>query len=385
MGTDEPVTILYVDHGEGLGGAEHSLLLLMRYLNRARFRPVLASEGGVLASAARIRGVAVREMPIPQLRGHIAAVPRLWRSSCELAALARREHAGLLHSNTARASLGTALAAHCVGRPLLWHARDLYGPTRVGGRWYPWLMSRLADCVVANSEAVARTIPRPEVQVIYNGVELGRFDPTLSPRAARAQLGLPDTSMLIGTVGRMQPWKGHHLFLQMARQVGERLPDARFLIVGGRVFAADADYEQQMRRLAAELGIAERVIFAGQQNDVAPWFSSMDVFVHCSAAEPFGRVVVEAMAAARPVVAFADGGVPEIVVEGETGRLVTPGHVEQMAAAAIALSADRPLRAQMGQAGRRRAETAFSPTVHVRQIEALYDEILSGTRHAHCP
>jgi glycosyltransferase involved in cell wall biosynthesis len=371
------VTILYVDHGEGLGGAEHSLLLLMSRLDRGRFRPLLACDGMPLASAARTRGITACEIAIPQLRGHPAAVTRLWRSSRELARLARREDAAVLHSNTMRASLGTALAARGVGRPLVWHARDLYGPSRIGGRWYPWLMSRLADCVIANSAAVARTIPHSEVRVVYNAVEIERFDPSLPPRAARRRLGLPETEILIGTVGRMQPWKGHHLFLQMAHQVSERLPDAGFLIVGGRVFAADADYEQQLRRLAAELGIAERVVFAGQQADVAPWFAAMDIFVHCSSAEPFGRVVVEAMAAGRPVVAFADGGVPEIVVEGETGYLVPPGSVEHLAAAVTALTADPALRAQMGQAGRRRVETTFSPQVHVRQIEAIYDEILS--------
>lgn len=385
MGAEQPIAILYVDHGEGLGGAEHSLLLLMRHLDRRRFQPILACDGVALSSAASAQGVPVFDISMPRLRDRTTAIARMLRSSYELAALARREHAGVLHTNTMRASLGTALAAYSVGRPLVWHARDLYGRNRAGGRWYPWVMSRMAHCVIANSEAVARTIPHRDVRVVYNGVELDHFDPILSPPAARAQLGLPDTAVLIGTVGRMQPWKGHHLFLQMAHQVIAQVPDARFLIVGGRVFAADADYEQQLQRLATELGIAERVTFAGQQSDVAPWFAAMDIFVHCSTAEPFGRVVVEAMAAARPVVAFADGGVPEIVVQGETGRLVMPGNVEQMAAEVTALVGDHSLRTQMGQAGRRRAETTFSPEVHVRQIEALYDEILSRSNFARRP
>jgi glycosyltransferase involved in cell wall biosynthesis len=381
MGQSQPVTILYVDHGEGLGGAEHSLLILMRHLECRRFRAVLACEEGPLARAARSLALEVCETNFPRLRGHPLALLRLWQSGRALASLAHQRRAAILHSNTMRASFSTALAARSGGHPMIWHARDLYGPGHIGGRWYPWLMSRLAHTIIANSHAVARTIPRADVRVIHNGIEVERFHPQLAPRVARAQLGLPETSVLVGTVGRMQPWKGHHVFLQAAYHVAEKLPDVHFLIVGGRVFEADANYEQQLRHMAHKLGIAQRVHFAGHQAEVAPWLAAMDVFVHCSAAEPFGLVVVEAMAAARPVVAFADGGVPEIVLDGETGMLVSPGDVLHMAEAIVTLAVDQALAQRMGGAGRKRAEVVFSATRYVRQIEDLYDEILSGAAH----
>ncbi|MGC8879273.1 MAG: glycosyltransferase family 4 protein [Anaerolineae bacterium] len=377
MGASQPITILYTDHGEGLGGAENSLLILMRHLERDHFRPVLACEPGPLAQAARALGLEVCTTDFPRLRGHLLALPRLWRGGWALASLVRRHHAAILHSNTMRASFSTALASLLTSCPMIWHAHDLYGPGRIGGRWYPRLMSRLAHAVIANSHAVARTIPRPDVHVIHNGIEVEHFHPQLSPSAARAQLGLPETGVLIGTVGRMQPWKGHHVFLKVAHRVSALLPDARFLIVGGQVFAADADYAERLHRLAHELGIAQRVHFAGHQTDVAPWLAAMDVFVHCSEAEPFGLVVVEAMAAARPVVAFADGGVPEIVLDGETGILVMPGDVSHMAEAVAKLAVDRDLAQRVGRAGRERAETNFSATRYVRQIEELYEEILA--------
>ncbi|MCS7261174.1 MAG: glycosyltransferase family 4 protein, partial [Anaerolineae bacterium] len=193
-------------------------------------------------------------------------------------------------------------------------------------------------------------------------------------------LGMPEASVLIGTVGRVQPWKGHHIFLQVAQRVSQQLSGVRFVIVGGRVFAADADYEQRLRNLARELGIESYVFFAGHQADVAPWLAAMDIFVHCSAAEPFGLVLVEAMAAARPVVAFADGGVPEIVLDGETGILIAPGDVPHMAEAVAKLAVDRDLAQRMGTAGRKRAETVFSATRYVRQIEDVYEEILAQRR-----
>jgi glycosyltransferase involved in cell wall biosynthesis len=385
MNQREPVTVVFVDHGEGLGGAELFALEVMRALDRSRFRPVLACDSGPLETAARADDLETRVVSLRRMRHRMAAPVSLWQSTHQLWDVVRHERVRIVHSMSMRASFAAALAARLARQQFVWHAHDFFGAGHIGGRWYPRLMAGLAHAVIANSRAVALTIPRSDTRIIYSGIEVDRFEPTTTPAAARARLGLPETGLLIGTVGRMQPWKGHHLFLQMARQVSERLPGARFVIVGGRVFEADAGYEQELHRLASELGVAERVIFAGQQSDVAPWFAAMDIFVHCSTAEPFGRVVVEAMAAGRPVVAFADGGVPEIVVEGETGRLVAPGDVAQMAAAAVAVGSNSQLRAQLGHAGHQRSATMFSPGVHVRQIEALYDEILSGRPHADRP
>ncbi len=376
----KPLTVLFVDHGEGLGGAEYSLLQLLRRLDRSRFRPLLACDEGALAAAARAAAIETKTTPLPPMRGRAAGFVKLWRSGQRLAAMIEQEDVWLVHSNTMRASFVAALAARLTRRPLVWHARDLYGPGEIGGRWYPWLMSRLAQVVIANSNAVARTIPRPDVQVIYNGVELDRFEPDREPSVARAVLGLPDAEVLIGTVGRLQPWKQHHLFIEAACQIIAQIPQARFVIVGGRVFQADAAYQDQLRAQAARAGLVDRLDFAGQQSDIAAWLAAMDIFVHCSRAEPFGRVVVEAMAAGRPVVAFSDGGVPEIVVDGQTGRLVTPSDVEALAEAIIDLVRKRDLARQMGQAGRARTAALFSAESHVRQVENVYLRLYEPSR-----
>lgn len=376
MGNAIPLTVLFVDHGEGLGGAEHSLLLLMRHLDRSRFRPVLACADGPLAQAAREASIDTMVTPIPRLRGNPTALLDLWRSARRLAELVRREDARVIHGNTMRASLPATLAAQLTRRPLVWHARDLFGPATIGGVWYPRLMGWLARVVIANSRAVARTIPRRDVRVIYNGVELDRFQPDRDPASARAALGLAATDVLIGMVGRMQPWKGHHLFLEAARRVSEQMPGARFVIVGGRVFLADAGYEDRLREQVNAIGLGDRVHFAGHQSNLAEWLAAMDAFAHCAQDEPFGRVIVEAMAAARPVVAFAGGGVPEIVIDGETGRLVAPGDANAMADAMLDVARLPALAAQMGQAGRRRAEAHFSIDAHARHIEAVYANIV---------
>lgn len=373
----QPLTILFTDHGEGLGGAEYSLLDLLPALDPARWHAVLACAAGPLATAAQARGITVHTMPFPRLRGALTAPVILARTAWHLAGIARRVHARALHSNTFRASLATALAARLTGRPFVWHTRDIYGPGEPGGTWYPALLSRLAHVCLANSHAAARSIPRPDVQVIHNGINLAGFQPNPTPAAARAALGLPATPLLIGTVGRMQPWKGHHHFVSAAAQVAANLPQVHFVVVGGQVFAADADYANQIHAQVAALGLTERVHLVGQQANVPAWLAACDVFAHCARAEPFGRVVVEAMAAARPVVAFADGGVPEIVVSGQTGQLVPPGDVTALAQVMSMLAQDANLRQAWGLAGRARAEAHFSLSAHVRHIEAVYASLLA--------
>jgi glycosyltransferase involved in cell wall biosynthesis len=372
-----PTPILYVDHAEGLGGAEHSLLLLMRYLWVERYRPLLACNPGPLAEAARAQGVAVYPLALDKLRGHPAAPWRLLQGGAALARLIRRENVALVHSNVMRASFYAALAAWLTSRPLVWHVRDIHGPAVPGGTWYPWLMCRLATQAVAISQAVADALPCGAA-VVYNAVELDHFDPQADGAALRHHWNVPPEVALVGTVGRMQPWKGHHLFLQAAAQVREQHPDAWFVIVGGRVFAAAADYPARLERLAHELGLAGRVIFAGQRDDVPDCLAAMDVFVHCARAEPFGRVAAEAMAAGKPVVAFADGGVPELV--GERGGVLVPaGDVAALAGAVSGLLADPVRRRLLGRQARQRAEVLFAAEQMARWIEEIYDRLLDKT------
>jgi glycosyltransferase involved in cell wall biosynthesis len=374
-----PIPILYVDHAEGLGGAEHSLLLLMRHLAAERYRPLLACNPGPLAAAAQAQGVAVHALGLDRLRGHLDAPWRLLRGGAELSRLIRRENVALVHSNVMRASFYAALASRLAGRPLVWHVRDIHGPAAPGGSWYPRLMCCLAAQTVAISRAVADALPCGST-VVYNAVELGRFDPQADGAALRRHWKVPPEAALVGTVGRMQPWKGHHLFLQAAAQVRDRHPAARFVIVGGRVFAADADYPARLEQMAQELGLDGRVIFAGQRDDVPDCLAAMDVFVHCARAEPFGRVVAEAMAAGRPVVAFADGGVPELV--GEVGGVLVPaGDVAALAGALCGLLSDAGRRQLLGQQARRRAEELFAARQMARQVEEIYDRLLDGRRH----
>jgi glycosyltransferase involved in cell wall biosynthesis len=364
--------VLFVDSAEAIGGAEVSLLLLMRHLDRRRFCPVLVCNEGPLAEAARRQRLDIRVVAMPKLRGRPTAPRVLAQAVMELRRIIREERIEIVHCNVMRASFYAALAARMTGRRLIWHARDIHR-----ARWYPRLMCHLATRTIAVSKAVAARVPCPQrTAIVYNGLDPAPFAEA-NGQAFRAEIGVGPNQPLIGIVGRIWPWKGQRLFLETAARIGRSHPAARFCVVGDVLFPADRDYLAELKAYARRLGISDRVVFTGHRHDVATVMAGFDLLVHTSQGEPFGRVLIEAMAARRPVVAFADGGVPEIVVDGQTGVLTPPGDVSALVEAIEQLLGDGNRRAAMGQAGRDRVAELFTAEGMTRATEAVYDSLVT--------
>lgn len=368
-----PRTVLLVDHAEAMGGAERSLLLLLSHLDRTRYTPLLACTPSPLAVEARALGIRTLVVDMPKIRRQADAPLMLLRGALALARVIRRERAVLVHSNVMRASFYAALAARLAGRPLVWHVRDIHGEG-----WYLRLMCRLSARAIAISRAVAAPIPcASRTSIVYNGLDLAGFE-SADGKRFRAELGLSPEQPLVGIVGRLVPWKGQRDFLDAAARVLQRHPEARFAVVGDALFSSEHDEAAELRRYAEGLGIVGSVRFTGHRDDVADVMAGLDLLVHCSVAEPFGRVLIEGMATRRPVVAYADGGVPEIVADGVTGLLTPPSDTQALANAIDALLDDPVRRATMGEAGRQRVAQRFTAEAIARQVEALYDDILKN-------
>jgi glycosyltransferase involved in cell wall biosynthesis len=304
---------------------------------------------------------------MPRLQRRPDAPLRLARGVLALRRLAGEVEAALVHANVLRAAIYALPAARLAGLPLVWHVRDIH-PRGPAAR----LLCRGADAVIAISEAVAGALPcSSRAQVIYNPIDEAEARPR-----TRVELGLPAEGLLVAHVGRLRPWKGQRAFLAAAARL--RHPDARFVVIGGRILDDDEQgYADELVALASSLGLAGRVTFTGQRDDLADVWPHLSILAHTATAEPFGRVVAEALRAGVPVVAFADGGVPEIVDDGETGRLVAAGDVDALAQAIDELLASPTVRARMGRLGQQRAEKRFAPAWHARAVERVYDS-LSG-------
>ncbi len=364
-----PGPVLVVsNHGEIVGGGEVSLLGLLKGLDRARWHPtVVVPEEGAVAAACRALDLPTRVVPLPTLR---RPRPAILRSLGALRRLARETGARLLHANGSRAMAYAGLAGRLERRPVIWHLRILEPDPRLD-----WLLVRLATRVVATSEAVRGRLARwpaahRQCVVVPNGLDLQAFVPLKDADAVRESLGLPAGARVIGTVGRLVPFKGHRHLLEAFARLRAREPDVHLVVVG------DGPERAALERQARELGVAPAVRFTGHREDVPDLLAALDVFVLPSLAEHFGRVLLEAMAMERPVVATAAGGVPEVVEAGVTGLLVPPANAAALADAVLTLLADPAHGRALGRAGRRRVEARFDLRHHAAAVEAVYAAVL---------
>jgi glycosyltransferase involved in cell wall biosynthesis len=201
---------------------------------------------------------------------------------------------------------------------------------------------------------------RAELRTIYPPVDLERLHRLEATPVTRELLGLPPGKVIVGIVARLQRWKGVHVFLEAARELVAETPELFFLIVGG-LHPLEPDYPVSLQRQSRELGLENHVRFAGYQSDAAPWMAAMDVVVSASFGEPFGMVIIEAMALGKPVVATRLDGPTEIITDGVDGLLVAPGNVQELVQSLRRLIYQPQLRVALGQAGRVRAESYAVP------------------------
>jgi glycosyltransferase involved in cell wall biosynthesis len=285
-------------------------------------------------------------------------------------------------ANTVRGAVYAATAATLSRTPFVWHMRDFWlseaRPSHPQlDTWGKRLLAGAASVVVCNSAAVAERLPRSAgARIVYNGVDINHFQPAQLGDQFRRAHGLSKRAPLIGMVGRLRPWKGQIRFLDVAGRVHDRARQCRFVVVGGDPFDVDDDYATSIVRRTKELGLEEVVTFSGHLGDVRPALEAMDLFVHPGEPEPFGLVNIEAMAMGRPVVAFAQGALPEIVIDGVNGMLVPPNDVDAMAQCILQLLPDVASRSRMGRAARRHVVDSFSIERVVAEYDALLREVM---------
>jgi glycosyltransferase involved in cell wall biosynthesis len=373
----QPIRILLVDHADFLGGAERSALELLKSVDPVRYQITIACAPGGMMDVARAAGAPTVTLDLPQLRGTrnvLTAPGRFAAGVSGLVRLIRNQRIQIVHSNTMRAAIYASNAARLAGTKFLWHVRDLHR-----SRTFVWSMALAAHAIIANSRAVARTIPsfaRQKTTVVYNGISLSDFDRASADGLAfRAELGVAASDVLVGTIGWLAPWKGHRAFMAAAAGIATQCARARFVIVGAASDSRYHTYEQELHALGERL-LGSKLIWAGERNPMPPVLAGFDLMLHCAEREPFGRVLIEAMAMQVPVIAFGGAGPGEIIAHGETGVLVPTGDTGSMAAAAVRLLGDPAARAAMGQAARERAKALFDSATIAWQFEHVYDSLV---------
>lgn len=207
-------------------------------------------------------------------------------------------------------------------------------------------------------------IPSRKVYTVVNGINLERFGRC---RPDRASLGLNENDLIVGIIARLSQVKDHPMLLRAFRMVAEKLPQARLLIIG------DGPIRQQLEQLAGEFGLGKMVRFLGTRSDIPELLSCMDIVVLSSKEEGLPLSILEAMAAAKPVVATDVGGVSTVVRPGETGLLVPAGDNEAMASALLSLLETPEKASQMGRNGRRLIEQNYDLEKTLSEYISLYE------------
>jgi glycosyltransferase involved in cell wall biosynthesis len=370
-----PRNVLYVANSWKIGGGNRSLIDLISRLDRSRYQPRLVSPAeGPLTEWARTSAIPYHVVDGDDWGGRLGLLGR----ACRLLALVLRERIDVVHAMAPTCYRAAGLAGRIAGAVRVCHLG--YPPER--GE-LAWSFRSGPDAVIGCYEQqatdaapeVARLAPRCRVIGISNGIDIARFAPR-GPAATelRAALGIGGGPLVL-IVGHLSEVKGHPTFLRAAKTVLDRVPQCRFAALGGETITAG--YGAELQRLAAELGLADRMHFLGFRNDVPAVLQAADIVALPSQAEGLPLAVLEAMACARPVVATPVGGVPDAVVEGVTGHLVPPDDVARLAEAIVGLLQNPVRAARMGAEGRRRAETYFSLDRFVSGVERLYDELLT--------
>jgi glycosyltransferase involved in cell wall biosynthesis len=396
MNTPKPANILFVHNNNDLYGAEVALLAMLSRLDRSRFRPlvVLPSDTRhINRLSVELEKIDVEYMFIElgilrrryltglKICGHVF---RLLHGIISLSLLIRNRKIDIVHSNTL-AVVDGACAAFITRRPHIWHVHELLVDPSWLRRAMHFVVPRLSTKVVANSEAVRIHLLADapscadRVQVILNGIDLAPFELASGASRVRQEWGVGADELLVGMIGKVTRWKGQLVLAKAAQRVIASQPSVKFAAVGG-VFDNESHFMELFQSEVNRLGIGLRFIINGFRRDVPDILGAFDIFVLPSTwPEPFGLVVVEAMAAGKPVIATAQGGPLEIVVHGETGFLIPAGDECALAESILRLLAAPELIARFGEAGRRRASELFSVSRYVLEFENLYQSLLRAS------
>jgi glycosyltransferase involved in cell wall biosynthesis len=348
----QPIRVMRVITRMNIGGPAQHVVLLTAGLNGGEFQSLLVTGAvrdneGDMSDLAE--SVGIRPLVLPPLRREVHALCDV-QALLSLRRLMSRAKPHIVHTHTAKAGFLGRLAARLSGVPTVLHTfhghvfRGYFGPVQTSVYVaMERLAARLSDVILAPSERVRedlihfRIAPPEKIRVLPLGLQLENLAEARACRGSlRRQLGCGPDEKLVGIVGRLVPIKRHELFLAAARQVADTLPDTRFVIVG------DGERRSRLEILAGGLDLGDRVCFTGWRRDLPVVYADLDVLVMASSSEGTPVSVIEALAAGVPVVSTSVGGVPDLLRDGEFGRLVPADEPGLLAAAIIDTLKNKP-------------------------------------------
>lgn len=359
--------ILHVETGRHLYGGPQQVLYLLKALAGLGHESILVCPpGSGIDQAARMAGIRVQNL---FCAGDLD-LPFAYRLTRYL----RELQPDLVHCHSRRgADMLGGMAAGFADIPAVVSRRVDNAELRLVAalRYRPFAR------IIAISETIARVLREhgvdgDRIEVIRSAVDTEQLAQTADCSKVRAEFALPDDACVIAAVGQLIPRKGHRYLLQAVAGLRDRYPQLRLVVFG------EGYLNTQLRAQAASLGLGDVVQFAGFRDDLDDFMGCIDILAHPALAEGLGVATLKAAAAAVPVVGFAAGGLPEAVVDGETGTLVPPEDADALGQALAALIDDPDRRRRMGANGQHRMQKEFSVATMAHKHVNLYETVLNG-------
>jgi len=377
------------------GGSAENTLLTALGINKKKYEVILVKgptyesrmsnkEHATISAdlkEARLKGVRIVNLPF--LLRRINPVYDLL-ALFSLYVFLIKENPTIVHSHTSKAGLLGRLAAKLAGVPIIVHTPHghvffgYFGPLKTKiFILLEKLASRITDKIatLSNREKedyiLFKIAEEDKLSVICSGIGLNKFKESLlsEKQNLKKELGIPQNSLIVGTAGRLVPVKGPEFLIKAAKYIISKYPDTYF------IFTGDGPLENALNRKAREMGISENIIFLGWRDDVAKIISIYDIFVLPSLNEGMGRVLAEAMALGKPIVASNTGGIPDLVIHGKNGFLVPPKNPKELAKYIQVLIEDKDKREKMSLKGKEMSLN-FSAEIMIEKIASLYKELL---------
>ena len=367
--------VLYLVNEFADGSSNNLILTLIKGMDHEQFEfhvAGLKASGGSMEARFRDAGATVENFGMAQGRLGLGLVRQIARTIDAQAI-------DILHTHVMRPDILGGIAARLSHRrPAVFSTKHNMAYVRGQTAWRVrnlvyWPAMRASDRVVTVTEllrqqAIERLHLRPDrVTTIYNGINADHFYQPEAREALRAELGIGPEAFVMTYTGRLIGGKGIEDLLRATAHLAPQHPEARALVVG------EGPLDAPLKQLAAELNITDQIVFSGFRRDIPAVLAASDVFVLPSFSEGLPLSLLEAMAACKPVVASRVGGIPEVVVDGETGLLIDPGDVPGLAAALASLIDDPAQSQRIGTQGQKHVQDHFTVDRMVAQYQALYE------------
>jgi len=364
------IRVLYVNLESSIAGAEQSLLLFVHFAPKS-LQISATCPDGILSRKLNNSDIQTQQILLPPRRFNLAIIWFLYLLlvNIQILLISFRARPQIIHANNSKAVLASVLSRVFICNILIWHMRDLRCSRLLAG-----ICGYLSTKVVAISNAVKNKlidigVRYESIEVIYNGI---------TPYDSEIKEKFQNDSFLFANIGQFVPWKKQFLFIDVAEKFLQENCNANFVLIGDDIFGRDSRYKKELINRVKKSSFKQNIEIISWQDNLESLWSKIDCLVHTADTEPFGRVIIEAMAHSIPVIAAAAGGPAEIITDHKTGLLFEPNDIEDLLGAMKKIYQDSEFARNLATNGREHVLSNFQASKTAERIAKVYKELLAA-------